>query len=157
MKLLWSPMLDLTQWKLHREAVCPGNVLLPQNKNTESSWHMPNRVQSGTLHLRDFQSGDRASYVFLNISVSEVINATDCLEPTWMMRLSPCKSSQQIHSPTVILPFQWSFCLPPSFLFEDPCCYACHCLCWHSPNSSFLWSIYMSQTPNVEPGSCGPG
>lgn len=55
----------------------------------------------------------------LCLPVSEVINATDCLEPTWMMRLSPCKSSQQIHSPTVILPFQWSFSLPPSFLFED--------------------------------------
>lgn len=83
---------------------------------------MPNRVQSGTLHLRDFQSGDRASNVFLNISEAEVINATDCLEPTWLMRLPPCKSSHCNFTlpmeflPPSIFSFWWHMllCLPLS-------------------------------------------
>ena len=46
---------------------------------------MVHRIQSGTIHLRDFQPGVRASHVFLNCPLSEVIHAMDFLQRTQMM------------------------------------------------------------------------
>lgn len=51
---------------------------------------------------------------------------------------------------------QWNFCLRPSFLCDDLCCYACHWLCWHQPIVPAFCLICKSLTPNMDPGPWDP-
>lgn len=69
-------------------------------------------------------------------------------EPAWMMWWFPKVLSVQVHSPMIMLLFQWNFCLRLSFLLDYPCWYVCYYLYWH-----FLLFTYMPQTPHVDPGA----
>lgn len=129
MKLLWSPLLAQSQWKPHKTTICPGNVLLLQFENTESSQDMHRK------HL----SWSTESNLILHTSETFSLRT----QPVMSSWTAPCQIpwnppewcdcppevfSGQIHSPIIILLSYWSLCLLPSFLLDDPCCYACHCL-----------------------------
>lgn len=88
MKLLSSPLIDYPNGN-HRgrqSARVYASTLEQKYKmllgDTQEKSPTAYRVQPGTLYLRDFQSGNRASHVFLNLPLSEAISSTDYLELT---------------------------------------------------------------------------
>lgn len=76
------------------------------------------RVQP--LRLGDFQPGDRASHVFLNFLLSEVISATDYMELAWMMWLSLLMSSWVVSFSSYDFALAIGFLPPSIFSFWWP-------------------------------------
>ena len=148
-------LLDLTQWKSQKKTVSSGNRFLPRikiHRASRTSTKNPSWSPESSLVLYTseiFQPGVRASHVFLNCPLSDVIHAMDFLQRTQMMWLSLLKPSWG--RSTLLL--WWSFCLLPSFLPDDLCWYAGHCLCWHQ---SVTLPINKSLAPNIDSGPWDP-